>query len=202
VVTESGSAGQRPATTRRSFLRATGATVATAAVLTGLEACGTRAPKPPPAGEPPAAPAALTPDLELLAAALDREHEAIAAYTACIPLLSGAALDAATRFLAQESSHADELAALIKKGGGVAQPPAPGGYELGNPRGVADVLALLHRIERDQIAGYLDAIPRLTPGPIRATVASILANEAQHVAIVRSAAGLRAIPAPLVTSAE
>ena len=52
------------------------------------------------------------------------------------------------------------------------------------------MLALLHRLERAQIAAYLDAIPQLSPGPVRAAVASILANDAQHLAVLRLTQGL------------
>ena len=189
-------------TTRRGLLRFTSTTATGGLLLAVLDGCGTRAPKAPPAGESHAAPQELTGDLGILAAALDQEHEAIAAYTAGIPLLSGSALDAATQFLAQEAAHAGELAALIKKGGAKPAPPSPVGYSLGNPQGQADVLALLHRIEQQQIAGYLAALPKLAPGPIRSTIASILANEAQHVSIIRSAAGLRPVPGALLTAAE
>jgi rubrerythrin len=164
--------------------------------------CATRPAPHPPAGEPQASRAELSGAVAILAAALEREHESIAAYTAGIPLLSGGAGAAAKQFLAHEFSHAAELSALIRKGGGKPSPQAPNGYDLGNPRGAADVLALLHSIERTAIATYIDAIPRIAAGPVRATIASILANEAQHISVLRGVAGLTAVPAPLVAAAE
>jgi rubrerythrin len=142
----------------------------------------------------------LSPDLELLAAALSVEHQAIAAYTAGIPLLSGAVARAAREFLGEEVRHATEIATLISKGGGEPAGPSPTGYAFGTPRSERDVLALLHRVERLSIATYLNAIPALTPGDVRASVASILADEAQHIAIIRGVTGLAPVPGPLVTA--
>jgi bacterioferritin (cytochrome b1) len=140
-------------------------------------------------------------DLDILVAALDLEHMSIAAYAAGIPLLSGNAQRAGKEFLLQELAHAGSLATLIKQAGG--KPSAPqSSYDLGNPRGEADVLALLHTVERRVIAAYLDAIPRLPAGLVRAKLVSILANEAQHIAVVRQQLGLQPVPSPLLTTSE
>jgi hypothetical protein len=73
---------------------------------------------------------------------------------------------------------------------------------LGSPGSAGDVLGLLHMIERASIAGYLDAIPRLSPGIVRSTVASILANEAEHVSVLRVSLGSPAVPSAFVTAGE
>jgi hypothetical protein len=188
---------------RRGFLRAAGAgAVAGAGVgaAVGVAACGTRPAAKPPAGEPEARRSELHSDVAALNGALEREHLAIAAYTAGIPLLSAPARAAARQFLSQEFSHAAELSALIRRGGGIPSSPAPNGYALGNPRSDADVLALLHRVEQDLISHYLAILPTLVPGQVRATVASILANEAQHVSVIRSQRGLPAVPSPLLAA--
>ena len=59
---------------------------------------------------------------------------------------------------------------------------------------------LLHQLESTQIAGYLRAIPRLSPGPLRAEVASVLANDAQHISILRLAQDANPLPSAFVTS--
>jgi hypothetical protein len=64
------------------------------------------------------------------------------------------------------------------------------------------VLALLHSLESVQIANYLAVIPKLAPGPVRAAVASILANDAQHIAILRLAQGEPALPSAFVTGMQ
>jgi rubrerythrin len=191
--------------TRRAVLRVAGASAVAGAsmgVTGALAGCGTRPAPRPPAGEPPARPSALRGDVAALNQALEREHETIAAYTAGIPLLTGTARAAAQQFLSQEFSHAAELSALIRRGGGKPGEPSPNGYPLGNPRTAQEVLALLHRVEREAMALYLEVLPLLQPGEVRATVASILANEAQHLSVIRARSGLEPVPAALVTVSE
>ena len=48
---------------------------------------------------------------------------------------------------------------------------------------------VLHSLEALQISSYLEWIPRLSPAPVRAAVASILTVDAQHLTMVRVAAG-------------
>jgi Ferritin-like domain len=139
-------------------------------------------------------------DVALLNHALDLEHQAIAVYTAGIPLLSGKAHAAAKHFLNQELDHAGELAGLIKQAGGKGDKP-PVSYDFGHPRSAADILSLLHRVEREQIAAYLQITPSLSPGPVRAAVSTVLANDAQHLAVVRASLGLESTT-PLVTGVE
>jgi rubrerythrin len=188
-----------PEPTRRTVLRAV-AGVAALGSISGLAACRARPAPPPPVVTPPVNRSKLSSDLELLAVALSVEHQAIAAYTAGIPLLSGAFARAAREFLAAEVSHATEIATLITKGGGKPAPPPPTGYAFGTPRNERDVLALLHHVEQLSIGTYLSAVPALTPGDVRASVASILADEAQHISIIRAVTGKAPVPGPLVTA--
>jgi hypothetical protein len=104
-------------------------------------------------------------------------------------------------FLRQELAHTGMLLSLIKRAGGPAVPRAAS-YQLGNPRTGRDVLTLLHHAERAQLAGYTDAVGRLSPGYLRASVAAILADDAQHVSVLRSLLGLNPIPSPFVTGGE
>jgi hypothetical protein len=60
-------------------------------------------------------------------------------------------------------------------------------------------VALLKRLERLQIRTYLETIPRLSGGRVRAAMAAILANDAQHLAMLRWQAGGPPAPAALVT---
>ena len=139
--------------------------------------------------------------LDILNGLLDTEHKAIAAYTAGIPLLAQPTAKAGQLFLNDELSHAGDLAGLVREAGGKPVKPAPS-YPLGHPRNSEEVLMLLHAVERAQIAAYLNAIPRLEPGVVKQQVASILANDAQHVAVVRAALGQTAIPSAFVTGRE
>ena len=137
-------------------------------------------------------------DVAILNAALDREYELIAAYTAGIPLLVQPGKLAAEQFLGQHLAHAGELAGWVKQAH--AKPSKPlSAYRLGRPRTAAGTLTGLLSLENAMIASYLAAIPRLAPGKLRANTASILANEAQHVVVLRSVLGRRPAASALVT---
>jgi hypothetical protein len=185
---------------RRAFLRTAGAGGAAGASAVLLAACGGSAPR----SSKQAAAASETleiraSDVEILNTVLDLEHAAIAAYTAGIPLLTGRPRAAAVRFLGQELSHATKIAGAVKGAGGKPNEPRAR-YDLGNPRGPAQVLALLDQVESSLVDVYLDAIPKLSPGWLRANVASILANEGQHIAVLRSARGLPPAPSAFLTA--
>jgi hypothetical protein len=137
-------------------------------------------------------------DVELLQHLLHLEHVAIAAYTAGTPLLPQATVKAGQLFLNDELAHAGALAGLIHAAGAKPNKPAPS-YDLGHPRTSRDVLGLLHEIEAEQIAAYLAALPRLEPASVKRSVAAILSNDAQHLAVVRAALGQPAVPSAFVT---
>ena len=184
---------------RRALLSAAGATLAGTAAL-GLAACGRKAKTGHQSVKKVAAPIQRL-DVQILEQLLDLERRTVAAYIAGIPLLSHPDAKTAKQFLDEELAHTGELLSLIKAAGGKG-PVRTASYELGHPGNGAEVLALLHGLERAQIAAYLKAIPRLQPAPVRAAVASILANDAQHIAIIRMAQGMTAIPSAFVTGSE
>jgi rubrerythrin len=183
--------------TRRTLLRRWQTGIG-AGALVGLAACG-KSSNGPSIRELPAA--AKSVDVMLLNQALDLEHEAIAAYTAGIPLLDGRAKKAAQLFLTQELSHAGEMHGLVRQAGGRPNKPKAS-YDLGRPSSAVDVLHLLHDLERRELHLYLGAITRLSPGTVRAAVAAVLANDAQHVSMLRSVLGLAPLPSPFVTGVE
>jgi hypothetical protein len=154
------------------------------------------------------APPARVNDIKLLNNSLGLEFRTIAAYTAGIPHLEGPVRRAAVQFLREELSHMARLEALIRRAGGTPfgrqdsygyGHQGPGGPPHGNSH---DVLVLLHALEQSQLSAYLQAIPQLAPGPVRGDIAAILANQAQHVSILRSALGLNPVPAALVNGGE
>lgn len=140
-------------------------------------------------------------DVDVLNHLLDLEHWAIAAYTAATPLLPPATVKAGQLFLNDELSHAGDLAGLVRAAGGKPIKGRPS-YPLGNPHGSAEVLGVLHTVELALITAYLDAIPRLRPGTVKQQVASIFANDAQHLAVVRAALHLPAVPSAYVSGRE
>jgi hypothetical protein len=141
-------------------------------------------------------------DVKLLGRSLEIERRTVAAYIAGIPLLSRSQGKAAKQFLNEELQHTGELLALITASGATPAPRAASYDIRGYPRDRTGVLALLHSLESAQIANYLTVIPSLSPGPVRAAVASILANDAQHVAILRLAQGEPGLPSAFVTGRE
>ncbi len=182
------------ASSRRGWLLAAGASLAGSSALA---ACGSTSLRAQVHNSAPV----LEGDIALLGHLLYLEHLAIAAYTAGTPLLPPATVKAGQLFLNDELSHAGDLAGLIRAAGAKPPKPAPS-YPLGHPRTGEEVLALLHAVERAQVAAYLDAIPRLRPGTLKQQVASILANDAQHLAVVRAALHQPAVPSAFVTGRE
>ena len=53
-----------------------------------------------------------------------------------------------------------------------------------------------------QISAYLGAIARLAPGEVKQSIAAIMANDAQHVAVVRAGLGQPAVPSAFVTGKD
>jgi Ferritin-like domain len=180
---------------RRELLAGAGATVAAGAAV-ALTGCGSNGNVPRHAVKS-ASRSVRRRDVEILNAALYLERRTVAAYTAGIPLLTRPQRKACSQFLNEELQHTGELLALIKTARGVAIPRAPS-YDIGHPGDGAAVLALLHELEREQIAGYVAAIPELSPGPVRSAVASILANDAQHITIIRLQQGENPLPTAFV----
>jgi hypothetical protein len=192
VVTPPGGAAT---TSRRALIRNSGLGLAATAAI---GACASRSARPKVHKIPPQARNA---DVEILNRLLHLEYRAVAAYTAAIPLLQLHVKDAAKQFLEQDLTHAGELYSLIKQADGQGDRARPS-YDLGNPRTHKQILELLHGVEQAQITGYLEAIPSVSPGSVRAALASILANDAQHMTVVRLALRLDALPSALVTGTE
>ena len=127
-------------------------------------------------------------DVPVLNSLLGVEHYAIAAYAAAFPLFKGEAFHVAKQFLSHELAHAAELTELVKDGGGKPRNP-PASYNLGNPRTAAEALDLLERIERAELHAHLRMMPALVGGHVRAAIATIFANDSQHLAVLRTQSG-------------
>jgi Ferritin-like domain len=190
----------RPGGGRREFLRGAGVTLAAGGGVLGLSACGGGAAVAKRAVHKAPVPVRRS-DVQLLAVALELERRTVAAYTAGIPLLDRPRKKTAAQFLSEELTHTGELISLIMAAGGHARSRADS-YDIGHPRDGGAVIALLHELERAQIVNYVATIPRLSPGPVRAAVATILASDAQHVAILRLTLGLDPVPSAFVIGNE
>ena len=175
---------------RRRFFR--GAGVATAGGSTAfLAACGG-------GSGTPKNQTATAADIAILNSALDLEHTAIAAYTAGAPLLKGELLKLAREFLGQEKQHADGLSTAVTQLGGHPSRPKTA-YNFPRIRTQREVLLLANMIEHEAIAAYLDALPKLSSPDLRATVASIVTNEAEHVSVLLGALGRPQVPTAFVS---
>jgi rubrerythrin len=137
-------------------------------------------------------------DVEILNGALDLELMAVAAYKAGAARLRGSVLDIGKLFLEQEQEHADGLAAAIKDAGGTPN-RAKSSYDFPELRTQTDVLRFAVDLENTAIAAYIDALPKLTQGDLRATAAGIITNEAEHVAVLLDTLGQNPVPAAFVT---
>ncbi|HEX5990606.1 MAG TPA: ferritin-like domain-containing protein [Solirubrobacterales bacterium] len=169
---------------RRAF-----ALVAVAAGLTvGLAACG--------GGDDGSAvdPEA---DAAVLNEVLGRQLAAVAAYGEALPALRGADLAMARRFRVQEQEHVDATTKTLR---GLEQPsdPAEETIDAGELEAPRDALNFLYRLESATIDAELNAVSRLTVGWTRPLVASMAANQAQRLVLIRRALGA----APLETVPE
>jgi rubrerythrin len=181
-------------TTRRSFLKlAAMAGVSSSLLLTGptITLAGDK-----------------NKDIQIMNVALGLEHQAIAAYQAGAEtkLLSDAVLKVAVKFQDQHKQHRDALAATIKKFGGKPV-DAQAKYDVvAIAKGVGvntiatekDVLTLAMKLEDQATKAYLGALPALDSKDVLKAAASIMADEAQHTAILRSAIGEDPVPQAFV----
>ena len=132
-------------------------------------------------------------DVEILNSALDLELMAVAAYKLGAGRLKGELLQVAKLFLEHEQEHADGLASAIKDAGGKPN-RARSAYDFPRLRSQDDVLRFAIDFENTAIAAYIDALPKLGKGDLRATAAAIMANEAEHVSVLLGALGEEQVP--------
>ena len=136
-------------------------------------------------------------DVEILNSALDLELMAVAAYKTGAAKLNGEVLAVGKLFLEQEQEHADGLMAAIKDAGGKPN-RAKASYDFPALGSQTDVLRFAIDLENTAIAAYIDALPKLGEGDLRATAAAIISNEAEHVAVLLGALGEEQVPEAFV----
>jgi len=150
-------------------------------------------------------------DGAVLASAIDLERVTVIAYD---NVLAGGLLTPGVRgvvrgFRDHEQAHADVLITALTDLGGT--PPAPPAgvaavddvaEGLGAVRTQADALSFLIELETAAVAAYFDAHRKLGEAKLLQTGASIMANEGQHLAILRRAAGRDPIPNAFETGAQ
>lgn len=123
----------------------------------------------------------------MLDSLLDLERTGVLAYGAIRDRLTGAARAAADGFLEHDRAHARALERALGELGTEPTPPRPAAaYRSEFPplRSVEDALRFALDVEETQIAAYGDSVPALFTPELRVTVATILATQAEHMAVV------------------
>ena len=122
-------------------------------------------------------------DAAAVASLLDAERTATFAYAAMRARLGGLGRE----FLRHETAHARALERALVRLGVDPEPPRPRStYADDFPplRTRTDALRFALDVEETQIAAYGDAVPTLFTPELRVTTATILAVQAEHVAVL------------------
>jgi Ferritin-like domain len=180
---------RRPAMRRAAYLIALVVLLAT-----GLTACGGGSSS----GGSSTAAEAKEADVEALNEILGRQQAAVKAYEAVLPALKGGDRALAEKLHAQEQEHVDGVVKALRGLGGEADPPSEA-IEPDELKTAAENLEFLYSLENGTIAAEQDAISKLVEPWPRTLLAEIVANQAQHLALLRRALGvkpLETIPFP------
>src|SRR5262249_40480465 len=148
-------------------------------------------------------------DVAIMNTALGLEHQAIAAYMAGAgtKLLSDPVLQVAVKFMKQHQEHRDALSSTIKKFGGKPV-DAKANYDVGKIAGDVgvkelktekDIITLAMKLEAQATSAYYGAIPGIASKDVLKAAISIMADEAQHTAILRNALGEDPVPGAFVS---
>lgn len=171
-------------TTRRDFFKAAAiAGISSAAIIGGLPTTASAYDK--------------EGDIKIMNIALSLEHQAIAAYKAGAGLLKDPVLKVAVGFMKQHEAHRDALASTIKQFGGTPV-EAAASYDvakLAAENGVkelkkdTDVLQLAMKLEDGAARAYFSVLAKLESKDVLKAAVAIMADEAMHTAVLRSALG-------------
>lgn len=183
-----------PSTSRRTFIARSGWTLSAGAIalLAGRDIA---------AAQRKSSAEAMASDIHILNSALAAEHEGVAAYQvgAQSGLLQKPVLDLAVQFQGHHKAHADLLAATVKKLGGAPVGPRQAyDFPVAQLRTQADVLRFAASLEQGAVTAYLGAVPMLDDRELARAAASILGDEAMHLAVLRYALGENPVPAAFV----
>ncbi|HEU5104341.1 MAG TPA: ferritin-like domain-containing protein [Solirubrobacterales bacterium] len=136
-------------------------------------------------------------DVRVLNQLLARQLAAVEVYESVVLVLHGEDLAVARTFLAQEQEHVDATTKTLRGLDAEADPPKET-IEFGRLGGRDEVIELLYEMESATIDAELHAVGQLTIGWPRPLVASMAANGAQRLVLIRRALGAK----PLETIPE
>lgn len=165
---------------------------AIALAATVLAACGSGG------GASSSAESEKTADGEILNEVLSRQTAAVAAYDRSLRGLRGGSLAMARVFAAQEQEHVDAILKALW-GLGIASEAEPETIESAHPKSEAEFLAFLYELESGTIQAELAAVGRLYSPSLRSLLATTVANQAQHLVVLRHELGAKSVetvPAP------
>jgi Ferritin-like domain len=186
-----------------------GATLAALLLAALLAGCGSGSSSATPAGSaagaasgrevdaPTPAPRS-SPDADVLDSVLGRQEAAIEAFGQVIPALPLRPARMAAYFRAQEQDHVDAVLKAMR-GAKIAAEPSPETIDLGQPGTDRERLAFLYEVESATIEEELSAISKLETPSIGQLLAATVANQAQHLTLLRGALGagpLASVPGP------
>lgn len=187
---ESGLVEEMSVRSRRNFLLRTGAVTLSATGVALLSGCAN-------AGSYGPSDKAISQDISILNTAIGAEHEAVAAYQvgAESGLLNSAVLKVAVQFQGHHKEHIDALAkAVMSLGGKPVEAKADYAFPVHKLKNQTHVLEFAAGLERGAVSAYAGAIPVFDNRDLSLAAASILADEAMHWAVLRSALGLDPVP--------
>jgi hypothetical protein len=136
-------------------------------------------------------------DAAAIASLLDAERTAAVAYAEMRTRLGGLA----DGFLRHERAHARALEKALVRLGIDPEPPGPrSAYADDFPplRTREDALRFALDVEETQVAAYGDAVPTLFTPELRVTTSTILATQAEHVAVLLGELDEPQAPRPFV----
>ena len=150
------------------------------------------------------------PDGDILASAIELERIAVLAYGAALDskLLSRELAQVMRSFRDHEQAHADVLTTALKDLGGTpAAEPTLADVDsvvkgLGDLKSQADVVNFAIELELAAVAAYHDAQSKLVDAKLQQTGASIMANEGQHLVVLRQAVDKEPVPNALETGEQ
>ncbi len=147
-------------------------------------------------------------DAEILQAAIGLEQSAVFAYTAAAGTGKlGKSTPVAKLFAKQEQEHADGLISALEGLGGKApakptKPEDVPGLAEAAGGDAKDITEFAVELETMAVAAYYDAHGKLQAPELLSTGASIMANEAQHLVVLRQALGQDPSPNAFVTGGK
>ena len=125
-------------------------------------------------------------DAAVASSLIEAERTAIVAYGLAGEHLRGAR-SVATRFGAQEREHARALERALRALGGTPPPRRRRSeYVAGFPQVTSadSALRLALDIENTQVSAYADALGTVATPSLKATIASVLTTEAEHMSVI------------------